>query len=184
MFQQLFNTTAIWLSCLLAYDLFLRTETYHRYNRIYLLAALLSGVFLPAVNWQPAAVAHSIPLSISVQQVASVRESVEQVVVPVKPVWDLAFFLYLIYGAGVLCNLLFIAREITVLVHLYRTGKRSREGQWTVVETHKSHGPFSIFNCLFVERRSRYDAYEWNILLRHEAQHLLKRHIVDVILIQ
>jgi hypothetical protein len=43
MLQYLLNATAIWLISLVLFDLFLRRESYHGYNRFYLLFTTLVG---------------------------------------------------------------------------------------------------------------------------------------------
>src|SRR5689334_22992080 len=47
MIQYLLNITIIWLLSLLCFDLFLKRETWHEYNRSYLLFTLLAGIFIP-----------------------------------------------------------------------------------------------------------------------------------------
>jgi len=184
MFQQLLNTTAIWLLCLIAYDLFLGMETYYRYNRVYLLVSLLLGIILPAVNWQTTSAIHHTAWVVSVQEVVSVKQNIEQVVTPADPAFDVSSILYLVYFGGVLLYLGLIGKEAILLAGLYRAGRRSKEGKWTVIETDKDHGPFSIFNCIFVGSRQQYDAREWSILLRHEGEHITRLHFIDLILVQ
>ncbi len=47
MLQYLFNMTMIWLISLLLFDLFLKKESYHGYNRLFLLVTFCMGIFLP-----------------------------------------------------------------------------------------------------------------------------------------
>lgn len=188
MFQQLLNTTAIWLLCLLAYDIFLGKETYHRYNRLYLLASLLLGAILPAINWQPDSMVYSVvydtPIQATVQQVASVKQSIETTVLPEAPELNTSLIILFIYLIGCVFSLALIAREIVMLVRFYAKGTKRKEGKWTVVETNKPHGPFSIFNCIFVSNKRMYDEKEWNILLSHEGEHIDRNHFIDIVIIQ
>jgi beta-lactamase regulating signal transducer with metallopeptidase domain len=188
MFQQLLNTTAIWLLCLLAYDVFLGKETYHRYNRLYLLTSLLLGIILPAITWQADTMVNYAPLSISLQQVASVKQSIESTVVPTTATTtdtlSLSLILWFIYVIGVTFSLILLGREILLLTKLYRKGTRHKEGSWIVVETNQPHGPFSIFNCIFVGNKKLYGEREWSILLSHEGKHISQRHFIDIVFIQ
>ena len=52
MLQYLLNATAIWLISLVRFDIFLRRESYHGYNRFYLLLTFLLGALLPLWQWQ------------------------------------------------------------------------------------------------------------------------------------
>jgi beta-lactamase regulating signal transducer with metallopeptidase domain len=188
MFQQLLNTTAIWLLCLLAYDVFLGKETYHRYNRLYLLTSLLLGIILPAISWQTDTVVSNTVFTMPLQQVADVKQSIETTVIPTTTTTATTFnaglILLFIYIIGVVVSLVILGREILLLTKLYRKGTRHKEGSWIVVETNQPHGPFSIFNCIFVGNKKLYDEREWNILLSHEGKHISQRHFIDIVLIQ
>jgi hypothetical protein len=71
-----------------------------------------------------------------------------------------------------------------VLVHYYRGGIKSKEGRYTIVETDRSHGPFSIGRILFVSNIKNYDAGQWQIVLRHEQQHSQLLHLIDMVVVQ
>lgn len=188
MFQQLLNTTAIWLLCLLAYDIFLGKETYHHYNRLYLLASLLLGAILPAIDWQQDSVVYQVvydtTFTIPIQQVASVKQSIETTVLPEAPELNTSLIILFLYLIGCAFSLTVIAKEVILLVRLYVKGTRRKEGKWTVVETNRPHGPFSIFNCIFVSNKKMYDEREWNILLSHEGEHIARNHFIDIVIIQ
>lgn len=80
MLQYLFNLTAIWLICLLVYDLFLRKETYHTYNRLYLNISILLGIALPFWSWSGDSLIYSNEYSKPItDQAVALKENVAAV---------------------------------------------------------------------------------------------------------
>ncbi len=184
MIQHLLNTTAIWLLCLLVYDIFLRKETFHKYNRIYLISSLVLGIILPAINWQKDTIVYPTPLSQPLQELSTVKQSIETAIVPTGDTINLSLIVMFVYLIGVLFSLVLIGKDVLLLIQLYRKGVRQKEGRWTVITTNEPHGPFSIFNYLFVGNRKLYDDREWQLLLQHEQQHASQLHFIDLLLMQ
>ena len=54
MILYLLNATLVWICSLLFFDLFLKKETFHRANRLYLIATLLIGLLLPLFSFEEA----------------------------------------------------------------------------------------------------------------------------------
>ena len=76
MIQYLLNATAIWLLSLVIFDLFLRKETYHSYNRFYLIGTFLLGVFLPLWEWQNSIVIYGQGINQPLQKALKVKEDI------------------------------------------------------------------------------------------------------------
>ena len=76
MLQYILNTTAIWLISLVLFDVFLRRESYHSYNRLYLLATFLMGILVPLWQWQDDGMMHNIRTRDSVEQVISTKQRI------------------------------------------------------------------------------------------------------------
>lgn len=182
MAQYLLNVTAIWLLSLLIFDLLLRKESYHSYNRLYLVATLLCGIFLPLIHWRDQTVIYGQNNAVqnAVEIKARIADNVN--ISNVHTNWQ-HYLLYL-YIAGVVISLLFFIAELVKLLMLYRRGKMSIEGAWTIIETGGNHAPFSIFNYTFVSSKAQYTAEQWNIILTHEQLHSMAFHFVDLLLIQ
>jgi hypothetical protein len=70
------------------------------------------------------------------------------------------------------------------MVKLFRAGKKSHENNFTIIETCKNHGPFSLFHYVFVSSMTQYTAEEWQILFDHEQRHGQLLHFIDVFLLQ
>jgi hypothetical protein len=183
MIQYLLDTTAIWLLSLLVFDIFLRRETYHGYNRFYLLATFLIGILLPLWPQDIDSSAYREIVKVPVRQISAAREGVTDAVAN-SAIADWSVWFLAAYLAGAAIALLLLLADVAKLVQYYRSGKRHIEQGLTIVETGKSHSPFSFLHIVFVAHRHHYQAEEWAVICAHEQQHALHRHLMDVILMQ
>ena len=184
MLQYLLNATAIWLISLVLFDVFLRRESYHGYNRFYLLLTFLLGALLPLWQWQGDGPIYTAALQRPVERVIAAKETIVASATPASASvnWDL--YLGFVYLAGAVVSLLLLLAEVVKITRLYRAGNRYREGSCIIIETNKDYAPFSIFNYVFVSSRERYDTEEWNTIIAHEQMHGLLFHFVDLLLMQ
>jgi bla regulator protein BlaR1 len=188
MLQYLINTTITWLACLLIYEVLLRKESFHKYNRIYLLTALAIGLLLPAVqldNVLPATTTNPT-FAEPTKQVYEIRNTIQakQVTISAEPAnYNVESGLWAIYLLGALVGLIIIAREGVHLFSLYNKGRKTVEGNSTIVETGKNHSAFSFFNIIFLNSKAGYNAEQWALLMAHEKEHGRQLHSVDNILL-
>ena len=181
MFQYILNLTSIWLISLVVFDIFLRRESYHEYNRFYLLITFLAGIFLPLYQYS-SHTAFAVA-SQPVKQVFAAKQYMQAAATQVSAEASINWLL-IIWGGGMLIAAGVLIVDIIKLFTFFTNGKRSVHGNWTIVETHKEHAPFSFLNILFVSSGKLYDADEWDMLLVHERQHARLLHIADVVLVQ
>lgn len=184
MLQYLLNATAIWLLSLVVFDTFLRRETIHGYNRMYLLGTFILGLLLPLYSWQVDSIIYSTGISRPViAQTTLVKQSIVEsgstALVLSKEV-----LLWGLYLTGACVSLVLLLKEIFVLISMYRKGDKSKDGVWTVVETGKEHTPFSAFRLVFISSKKNYDAEQLQIILAHEEQHGHLLHFIDLMFIQ
>lgn len=184
MLQYLLNTTAIWLISLVLFDVFLRRESYHGYNRFYLLFTFLLGVLLPLWQWQEDSPLYNGKLEKPLERVMAVKQNIVTVTGPVSTKINWELYLEYLYLLCVIFSLVLLIAEVIKIIRLYQTGKRSREGSCIIIETGKNYSPFSIFNLVFVNTRTQFTIEEWNMLIAHEQMHGLLFHFIDVLLIQ
>ena len=185
MLQYFINTTAIWLLSLAVFDLFLRGESYHRYNRYYLLFTLAAGFLVPLINWPSGAGNMDMVAFHGAREIINVGDRL-----PATPAStegkgvSLINVAFLIYIIGVCLAILFLFKEVVRLIAFYKKGRKYKEGQMTIVETGKNHGPFSLLNIMFVESKQQYSDDEWNMLTSHENAHYNFLHFADLLLMQ
>ncbi len=181
--QYLINTTAIWLLSLLFFDVFLRRENYHTYNRFYLLFTLLLGALLPLVQWSADSITYPAMLHAPVERVVAVKQTMARAATAPAGKMDWAQWLAFVYGVGVLVSLCALIFNVIKLIGFSAGGKRSVQGCWNIVETGKDHGPFSFRSTLFVGSRQQYSNDEWQMILVHEGRHCSLWHFADLLLI-
>ena len=162
MLQHLLNTTAIWLLSLLIFDLFLRREKYHGYNRTYLLATFLLGLVLPFWQWSNDAMIKATGLTTPVTETAVLKETILQQSTGMAVDW-----LMIAYIAGVIVSGLLLTREAFAIRRLYRRGTISKDGVWTIVQTGMAHTPFSAFRYVFISSKENYSEEELRMILTH-----------------
>ena len=183
MLQYLLNTTAIWLISLVLFDVFLRRESYHNYNRFYLLFTFLLGALFPLVQWQGNNRSYPATLEKSFDKVIAAKQNVIEATTPAGSInWEQ--WLFIVYLAGVFVATVLLLTEIIKLVSYYRSGKKSMEGSWTIIETGKEHAPFSFLNLLFICSRQQYSDDEWSMIVLHEKRHQSLIHFFDLLLMQ
>lgn len=186
MLQYLLNATAIWLISLFLFDVLLRKESYHVYNRAYLLITFLAGILMPLLPRSAnATFSHIAAASIPIQKISAAKETIATIATPpATSTINFTLVLLFLYVAGAAIALAFLLIEIFKLIRYYNTGNRYKEGKAMIIETGADHTPFSIFNKVFVSKRSDYSDQEWQIVLDHEVRHYSLWHIVDVLIMQ
>lgn len=181
MLQYIINTTAIWLLGLIVFDMLLRKEAHHGYNRLYLLLVMFAGALIPLWSWDYDAVIYATGVSRPIaEQTAVVRDAIVAGTGQQLLGWE--DWLQIVYLSGVGIGVLLLLKDIITIVMLYRGGVKSKDGTWTVVETGKATSPFSAFRYVFVSSRDNYTQDELQMILSHEEQHGHLLHFVDVLI--
>lgn len=182
MLHYLINLSCIWLLCLIVFDVFLKGESYHGYNRIYLNLSILLGMLLPLWSWQGDSIIYASDISKTVADQASVIK--DQVVASTSASvvsWETWLLWLYLTGVGISTSLLI--RELVVIIKLIRTGQRSKSGVWTIIETNKATSPFSAFRYVFISSLDNYTEEELYIILAHEKQHGHLLHFIDLLFV-
>lgn len=182
MLHYLINLSCIWLLCLIVFDVFLKRESYHGYNRIYLNLTILLGILLPLWSWQGDSIIYASDISKTVADQASVIK--DQVVASTSAsVVNWETWLLWLYMAGIGISTSLLIKELVVIIKLIKTGHRSKSGVWTIIETNKSTSPFSAFRYVFISSLDNYTKEELSIILAHEKQHGHLLHFIDLLFV-
>ncbi len=184
MLQYLLNMTAIWLLSLLVFDLFMRKESFHSYNRFYLITTLLAGMLLPLWSLQESDIVYITKVSEpAIENVSAVKKAIVQSPVA-ETTTDYSKLFYYVYAIGVAIGMALLLKEVLTIVQLYRRGDKTKDGVWTIIETEKSHSPFSAFRYVFISNKQDYTTDELRMILSHEEQHGHALHFLDLTLFQ
>lgn len=182
MLQYLINLSGIWFLCLVVFDIFLKRESYHGYNRLYLNISILMGLLLPLLSWKGDSIIYASEYSKTVADQASIIK--DQVVTNTNGSFlEWETWLWIAYATGAAISLLFLLKELFTIIKMIRTDKRSKSGVWTIIETNSYTSPFSAFRYVFVDNLDNYTPEELAIILAHEKQHGHLLHFIDLLFV-
>jgi hypothetical protein len=182
MIPYLINATIIWLVSLLAFQLFLRRNTFHSLNRAYLIATALMGLLLPLNRITPKLATVAPFVQTPMLATAEIQHRIAQQTA--LPQWSFPWMTMLltVYGLGVVWNLALLVREATTLLRWYRRAKKQSLGMVRLAVTNEDHSPFSILNTIFISNPSNYSEQELGYIIQHEQVHITRLHSADKLL--
>lgn len=184
MVQYLLNASFIWLLSLVIFDLFLRRETFHSYNRAYLLLTFFAGLAMPLFKLNRYVAEVFLPADNPVLEVNKAKSVLVDSVIPTTASFNIDMIVLFIYFTGAAIALVLLFKELYALLNYYRQGNKFEEGNWTIIETGKEHSPFSLLRLLFVCDKNIYTKEEWDIICAHEYQHYRLFHFADLLIFQ
>ena len=176
-----------------AYRLLFTNSNRFQFNRFYLLAAMLFSLALPLFGLL---MGHSTPqvvafkhhllgafmlneITISYGGPTAVTLPEVEVASPTRidvSLWQVLGILYLI-GVAVTA-LLFLFKMGKLVAMIIRSPKRKMDG-YTMVFTHKEHGPYSFFRyAFFTDEKVNPD------IIRHELSHISHHHSWDILMVE
>ncbi|MEE4196468.1 MAG: M56 family metallopeptidase [Bacteroidales bacterium] len=172
------------------YRRFLRKETFHKLNRIYLLTTLLFAVSVPYVDFELLSIFSSAKGSGIVHQLTTIKTGYHElgaVIVSAssdKFSWEaVREVLEGIYFVGVMVSALFFILSLFRIICFIQFGKKLRYGRYRIIETRKATVPFSLYNWIFINPE-KYSADNIRQIIAHEKIHALQLHAVDLLIIE
>lgn len=163
------------------YWLALRNERFHRWNRYYLLGAVLISLVIPLIHWSSFFASYGAAKSLGIVRLKAFTMTATGSE-PGHERW--AYWLWTAYGlisAGMLGYLLAGLFRIRRAVRYGKTEKR--EG-YTLVRTTSDKSPFSFFGYVFWGVQPTFEKRESIQILRHEITHVRQYHSVDKLLVE
>ncbi|HMT37047.1 MAG TPA: hypothetical protein PKC41_14385, partial [Chitinophagaceae bacterium] len=139
MLQYFINVSICWLVCLMLYDLWLRNEPYHQYNRMYLLLSLMAGLYIPTLQF---AKMNVIKTNTYVQPTMKVYETNKNIAIEQVHQWtsvssntpfELSTILWLVYLIGIVVGVLMIVFEMIRIFKMYKRGTKSVESGCIII---------------------------------------------------
>ena len=176
-----------------AYRLLFTNSNRFQFNRFYLLTAMLFSLALPLFGLlmgetTPQVVAFKQNLlggfmlkeiTISYGEPTAVTLPEVEVAPPARihvSLWQVLGIIYLI-GVAVMA-LLFLFKMVKLVAMIIRSPKRKMDG-YTMVFTHKEHGPYSFFRyAFFTDENVNPD------IIRHELSHISHHHSWDILMVE
>ncbi len=175
LFIYLLKASGILAIFYLAYQVFLKSETFYSVNRHFLMAGLLTALLLPFVSITNYVEIAASPLNL----VTDETSVVEATNVDQRFNWITLFFG--IYLTGLLFFTTKFIVQIISLLKLVKINKVAKQGKFYHVETNKNIAPFSFFNHIFYNP-TLYSESELSAIIKHEKAHSSQWHSFDVLL--
>lgn len=174
--------TLCWGFFALLYGLLLRSETFFRTNRAYLLGTVVLGILLSMdMQWLPPLPAEAVPslllptFTVGLQQVEATAQT-----------WAIGYFVWWVYVAGVGFMLLRFCWALLRLVRMAVRGKAEvLPDGCLLLRSTATAVPFSFFKWVFVpldfQINSTERASDLEAMLTHERAHAHGWHSADVL---
>lgn len=166
------------------YHLALRNRVFHRYNRFYLLAAVVFSLLFPLVPLPVSFSTAPPPEAIPLYGLLYFGGSESMIVANGNKGLDLAYLPAVLYG--LLC-LVLCGRLVAGLVQIGLLTLRSevrRSGNVTFIPTDHKAAPFSFFSLLFWKKELALESAEGQAIFRHELVHIREKHSADKMFLQ
>ncbi|WP_235856417.1 M56 family metallopeptidase [Flagellimonas oceanensis] len=179
MITYILESLAFQLVFLLAYDLFLKKETFFQWNRAYLLGTFALSLILPWVKIQ--ALQTTMPQELETTTVfltqlngVALGPGVEEASFLERIPWP-----YLVLGAGSILATIWFAYKLVQISRLRHKSVVENYREFTKVTVPKSTSAFSFFRNIFMGEEIKKDK-EANILA-HELVHVKQWHTLDLL---
>ncbi|WP_190810925.1 M56 family metallopeptidase [Flagellimonas sp. S3867] len=178
MITYLLESLTIQLVFLLAYDLFLKKETFLQWNRAYLLGTFILSLLLPWVKIE----AFKTTIPESLVQYQQFFWQLDEVVLSTNAsqsgFWQDINWTFVVLGAGSLSMIVWLVVKLNRIYKLKRNGVVSRERDFIKVVILESEQAFSFFKNVFLGESIPKEKQE-NILV-HEMVHVKQWHSLDL----
>ena len=166
------------------YYFFLRKESFHQFNRFYLLGALMVSLLIPLVRFSiPMSVLGDKPTSNFSEFITYIQLPEFTVSAQTTSLWNISNLFWSIYILGV------IVFSILFIIKLFKIGsliiqsKKNRKGKYVFVEYDENIAPFSFFNYIFINSEV-YNQEDHEQIILHEQIHVRQRHSWDLIFME
>lgn len=171
------------------YELFLKRDTWFRFNRYYLLFGLIFSFILPLLDFSTMGVMVNTGLMVNsenqfdfnnIANIGSVVNSIDEDTIRSLPKINYALLIYCTIGSLFFMRFLLQFFKIIKTINAYEIINYRK---YKIVLINKDSLPFSFFHYIFINKND-YGSMESNELLMHEMVHAKQKHSVDIILLE
>ena len=171
------------------YLLFLRQGRFHRWNRYYILAAMLLSCCIPLlsipVTFSTTATegqsSFNTLLQYNLEALTVYAHSTTRSIDTALTLNNLLFGFYLV----VVCALtLMLVRSLRRIRQLQRGSQRVQAGAVNIYMVRDKQAPYSFFSSIFWNENIPLTSADGQCVLRHELVHLRQRHSIDKLFLQ
>jgi len=164
---------------LAVYDIFLKNETFFRWNRGYLLATPLLAFIIPLLKLE------SIQTAVPKEYITYLPEVVINPQVVIEQSTNATVntnYMLLIFLSGVLISTLLFLVKLTKIIKLITANKVIKKEGYSIVVLKNKEVAFSFFNYIFINEKHLKNT---NIqIIEHELIHCRQKHTFDLLLFE
>jgi TonB family protein len=181
--------TSLSLSFLyLFYWIFLRKETFFRFNRYYFLGSMALSLLIPLINiGKIFSVNESVPVRTISEGYVTFQNSVVSQLVPIQPeiaekvsTADYLILAYILIASLMLLRLIFHTAALFIRA---RKASVIEISGTKVIPDKKVKSPYSFFSMIFVNPEQLHES-NINEILLHEKEHIQQRHTIDLLIVE
>lgn len=181
MSNYLIELSAIHVTLMLGYWIFLRKERQYGTMRFYLLGSVVLALIIPLLK---------LPSLFSVEEPVyefAYSPAVVRSVVPVTPdqtsFWSYELLL-VVYGIISAILLLRFLNSLRQLFSLKKTASYEQIERLRIYRIASIKGSFSFFNSIFINKENDPNGEAYDVMVAHEKAHAVHGHTYDIILLQ
>lgn len=155
----------------LTYRIFLRSMTFFRFNRAFLLVGLIASFIIPAIRFSYEVV---IPITTTNATEVSTQTSAESSEINI---WTLFSIIYLGGISILLLRNLVSYRKVSKLL---KSGELTENKQHKIIDSPQIKSPFTVLNCIAINTINMTNI-EKEVILKHEITHISQKHWIDLL---
>jgi hypothetical protein len=194
--EYLFKSILCLLVLLLFHRLVLQQEVLHRFNRFFLLAAIIGSFLIPLVTieMEREIAVQSIPSVFNPAELISLESSIpnESAITPISKAESAPAMLaipwsklgWTIYVLGVAFFLIRFIRNISLIYDQIRKNDQVMYRQEMIVLLPESVSPFSFFKYIFYSKSAFEKEGIPDAVFLHEQCHVREKHTLDIVLVE
>lgn len=165
--------SALWLTAFfLVYKLLLQKETFHTFNRFFLITGMLAALFMPFV-----VIYHTVGMDIPADNTNMAPHLPVVVARPSAISWTILLqgAAIVLYAVGLLTGLVTTVRSMYPLLKEIK----NHSGNNNLIFTQNYTSPFSFGRYIFIPARIQSDS-DMQLILQHESVHTNQLHFLDL----
>lgn len=157
----------------LIYRIFLRSTTFFRFNRAFLISGLIASFIIPSIRFSYDVV---LPFSTSINATEIVGAK-EATLVQRIDIWIILSAIYII---GVTVQLIRNLTSYRKLFKLIKSGEARRYDNYKLIDSVEIKSPFSVLNYIAINTEVLSET-EKDLIIKHEATHIYQKHWIDLL---
>ncbi len=170
------------------YWLFLRKETFFRFNRYYFLGSIALSLLIPIMDIGSLfVIRESIPVRTISESYVSFQNAVVSPLIVAQPETvdklTITDYVLIIYFVGVVFLLLRMLSQVIILLVRSRKTNALKISGVKVIPHKKILSPFSFFSLIFINPE-QLDAENIQEVILHEKEHIRQKHSFDLLIIE